>query len=132
MLENELDELDPVKVHAGELFGEALLATCYSISPNVHPKLISDEDNKISSPKRSKMSHPCPMKHQLNEGSSEVLDSPSQQMLPRYIMTTQLQRSMRYLIDDYTAQMHSHTLKKHVNDKDSIRLKSRQGPRVFL
>ncbi|KAK0168382.1 hypothetical protein PV327_002189 [Microctonus hyperodae] len=37
VVEDELDEMDPVKIQAGDLFGEALLTTCYSISPFVMP-----------------------------------------------------------------------------------------------
>ncbi|KAK0173441.1 hypothetical protein PV328_006635 [Microctonus aethiopoides] len=37
VVEDELDEMDPVKIQAGDLFGEALLTTCYSLSPFVMP-----------------------------------------------------------------------------------------------
>lgn len=29
-----MDEIDPVKVHAGDLFGETLLAICYCLTPS--------------------------------------------------------------------------------------------------
>ncbi|XP_011311063.1 lisH domain-containing protein ARMC9 isoform X2 [Fopius arisanus] len=32
VLEDELDEMDPVKVNVGDLFGETLLASCYSLN----------------------------------------------------------------------------------------------------
>ncbi|XP_057323426.1 lisH domain-containing protein ARMC9-like isoform X2 [Microplitis mediator] len=36
-LDDELDEMDPVKVNPGDLFGETLLATCYSLPPDMFP-----------------------------------------------------------------------------------------------
>ncbi|XP_044574620.1 lisH domain-containing protein ARMC9-like isoform X2 [Cotesia glomerata] len=36
-LDDELDEMDPVKVNPGDLFGETLLAASYSLPPNTFP-----------------------------------------------------------------------------------------------
>ncbi|XP_046825578.1 lisH domain-containing protein ARMC9-like isoform X2 [Vespa crabro] len=38
VLENELEENDPVKNHKAELYGEVLLSTCYMITPDVFQK----------------------------------------------------------------------------------------------
>ncbi|XP_034942420.1 uncharacterized protein thoc7 [Chelonus insularis] len=51
ILEDELDEMDPVKVEPGELFGEPLLTSCYSVALKVLP---SDRftHNSFSLPER--------------------------------------------------------------------------------
>lgn len=46
-LDDELDEMDPVKVNPGDLFGETLLATCYSLPPDMFPSDKS-QDVKIT------------------------------------------------------------------------------------
>lgn len=35
VLEDELDEMDPVKVNTGDLFGETLLSSCYTVAGDV-------------------------------------------------------------------------------------------------
>ncbi|XP_015599522.1 lisH domain-containing protein ARMC9 isoform X2 [Cephus cinctus] len=52
VLEDELEEDDPVKVHTGELFGEALLASCYSMLPETLQTGSTTED--VSVPKTPK------------------------------------------------------------------------------
>ncbi|XP_044009038.1 lisH domain-containing protein ARMC9-like isoform X2 [Aphidius gifuensis] len=44
VLEDELDEIDPVKVNAGDLFGETLLAICYCLTPS-HLQVVQDTHN---------------------------------------------------------------------------------------
>ena len=81
VLENELDEMDPVKVHSGELFGEALLATCYSTSSNMFPRS-SHDDSQITSAQSSKLNNPKLTKHR----NTEIYDSSFHERLlsPRY------------------------------------------------
>lgn len=87
VLENELDDLDPVKVHAGELFGEALLATCYSSSPNAAnpPSTYANRRSETLS-KLSKVDDPESNDRQADNVSKGSSESSSQEkiMSPRY------------------------------------------------
>lgn len=42
-MENQLEENDPVKNNYGELCGESLLESCYTILPKAKNEIISDE-----------------------------------------------------------------------------------------
>lgn len=66
VLEDELEEGDPVKIHPGELSGEALLASCYAIATNTAcvvearpktPKMHSRSDSSKSLSRRKSPSN---------------------------------------------------------------------------
>ncbi|XP_043283210.1 lisH domain-containing protein ARMC9-like isoform X2 [Venturia canescens] len=142
VLENELDDLDPVKVHAGELFGEALLATCYSVSPNITNVLSTRDDHLITSLSRlsngelPESSHP-----QSDEVSKASFESSTQEkiMSPRDGEATAVKSATTWIsayenspeVDDKTSSIASLSAEKSgvsdTNEESKLREKVEQN-----
>ncbi|XP_046602001.1 lisH domain-containing protein ARMC9-like [Neodiprion lecontei] len=77
VLEDELEEGDPVKVHSGELSGEALLASCYSIAPLItQTESVNVFESRPKTPKmhsrRNSLKIPNPQKNTLSKHRNDV------------------------------------------------------------